>query len=511
MQGLYGLLRLGNTATVYRDLSVIRSLGPLQEKSSRVIVDGQLADLSVLSSLDACKHGLIVGSFIPLTFKNPRYPVIGAWLEKNSFFVNKAELAQSVITQLVTAATKEKLVTRLSRVQRSLFRISKNHPSGFLLIVVSPFIKLLFNDYFGQHPIYYRINGDTLYFALDKWALYTDSLKTAEAVRSLDPGFCILIQDTRRFLLPVPVYPLDPPRAQQNRTVTESARTLLELLESLSTKIPSQKVCPMLFSGGIDSSIIAAVLAKSHANVRLYTLQIEEYNSDVLAAQSVADHLGLEIYVSRVTIEQLRRNVQAVANLIPNPSPLHLSIALATFQGLLTIAKDGYNWAISGGGGPDELLAGYRRHETLLNSSRLKQLQTQLRGDLLQAIPANLARDEPVSRCSGVEMFYPYLVPSIVELFVSIPLAHKISVINGHVIRKRILRRAGELLGLPLHICLRRKKALQYSTGIYKVLKKLSSAMGYSRLDRWIFSLIPESHHPLKKKLCQKYPLNNMT
>ncbi|RLG03793.1 MAG: asparagine synthetase B, partial [Thaumarchaeota archaeon] len=76
-----------------------------------------------------------------------------------------------------------------------------------------------------------------------------------------------------------------------------------------------------------------------------------------------------------------------------------------------------------------------------------------------------------------------YLARSIYELAYSMSLEIKLRKVNGKIVRKWVLRKAAERLGVPVEIVQRSKKAAQYSSGIQKKLKKLLSRAG-DRLDR---------------------------
>jgi asparagine synthase (glutamine-hydrolysing) len=49
--------------------------------------------------------------------------------------------------------------------------------------------------------------------------------------------------------------------------------------------------------------------------------------------------------------------------------------------------------------------------------------------------------------------------------------------------RKIVLRQLGEKIGLPPFIVKRQKRAIQYATGVNKILKKLAKNNGLSQRD----------------------------
>ncbi|MEM4766134.1 MAG: asparagine synthase-related protein, partial [Nitrososphaerota archaeon] len=66
-----------------------------------------------------------------------------------------------------------------------------------------------------------------------------------------------------------------------------------------------------------------------------------------------------------------------------------------------------------------------------------------------------------------------YVAKSIYEVALSIDPSLKLRILDGRVIRKWILRKAAEILGIPMGILEKPKKAAQYSSGIQKRLGKI--------------------------------------
>jgi len=85
----------------------------------------------------------------------------------------------------------------------------------------------------------------------------------------------------------------------------------------------------------------------------------------------------------------------------------------------------------------------------------------------------NLERDELAVASAKSTLTTPYLTRKIYELSKSIELKMKLREVDGEIVRKWILRKAAEALGVPEKLRLRPKKAAQYGSGIFKIVKKL--------------------------------------
>ncbi|MBI5051345.1 hypothetical protein HZC08_01160 [Candidatus Micrarchaeota archaeon] len=69
----------------------------------------------------------------------------------------------------------------------------------------------------------------------------------------------------------------------------------------------------------------------------------------------------------------------------------------------------------------------------------------------------------------GIEARFPFYNKELAELVFSIPLSERIA---DRELKKGVLREAAKFLGVPETAVNRRKKAMQYGSGVHKVLLK---------------------------------------
>jgi asparagine synthase (glutamine-hydrolysing) len=91
----------------------------------------------------------------------------------------------------------------------------------------------------------------------------------------------------------------------------------------------------------------------------------------------------------------------------------------------------------------------------------------------------NFERDFKICNFHNVELRLPFANFQIARFAVNLPVTLKL-VLPDDGLRKLVLRRVAENLGLPKFIVERPKKAIQYATGVNKVLKKLANKEGLS-------------------------------
>src|SRR5260221_2770054 len=90
-----------------------------------------------------------------------------------------------------------------------------------------------------------------------------------------------------------------------------------KLRYALTEAIQDKPADALLFSGGVDSSTLAALDPKLPA----FTVVLEGQGKDLKNAQLVADHLKLHWYGIELSTEQATNNLKELVNLTENYDP----------------------------------------------------------------------------------------------------------------------------------------------------------------------------------------------
>jgi asparagine synthase (glutamine-hydrolysing) len=93
--------------------------------------------------------------------------------------------------------------------------------------------------------------------------------------------------------------------------------------------------------------------------------------------------------------------------------------------------------------------------------------------DVVGIHESNLERDVKICSFHDVELRVPFGSYQIAEFAMALPVELKIEK-RGDSLRKLVLRKAAENMGLPASVTAKPKKAVQYSTGINNALKKIA-------------------------------------
>ncbi|MFN3384130.1 MAG: asparagine synthase C-terminal domain-containing protein [Archaeoglobaceae archaeon] len=237
-------------------------------------------------------------------------------------------------------------------------------------------------------------------------------------------------------------------------TVEEAEEKILRALENHRFK----NAC-IAFSGGVDSAFLASIY-----DLPLVAVTASEEDRELLLEAS--KKVSRDIEILKVDEKEVLDILGKVSEIIEDQSLLQLSIAIPLHFVFEFARELGFSELVLGQGA-DELFGGYKRYEKLGK----EELEKRLTRDLEEIGNKNLVRDAKLSYASEIKLVLPYLSWDVIRVAMSLPVDLKVAELDGRRVRKYFLRRLAEKF-LPEEIAWREKKAIQYSTGIAKILKR---------------------------------------
>ncbi|MBI3910819.1 MAG: asparagine synthase B [Armatimonadetes bacterium] len=335
----------------------------------------------------------------------------------------------------------------------------------------------LARDPIGIKPLYYgfdRANGrgKALYFASELKALAHQDIEVCE----FPPGTCY---HTGKGLMRYYTVPELPPRRLPREVYLRELRRTLE--NAIAKRLMSDVPLGAFLSGGLDSSIIAA-LARQHME-ELHTFSVGiEGSQDIEAARRVARHIGSVhheyLFTAREVLAKLPEIVYHLESfdqdLVRSAIPCYFCSRLAAEHVKVILT----------GEGADELFAGYTYYKDIHDPQALHR---ELRRSVTALHNINLQRVDRMTMAHGIEGRVPFLDTAMIELAGIIPPELKLCEdARGRRVEKWVLRQACEDL-LPADIVWRDKQQFDEGSGTVDLLNRaLSAALDSFRTPAYI-------------------------
>jgi asparagine synthase (glutamine-hydrolysing) len=272
---------------------------------------------------------------------------------------------------------------------------------------------LMARDRFGEKPLFYAERDGELAFASEVTALLAGlpgdaalepaavdhffvhgysagSEALVRGIRQLEPGHLIVWRrgagaETRRYW--TPPSPTPGVAAPMPELVAETGR-LLDA--SVRSRMIADVPLGVFLSGGVDSTLIAALAARASATpIKTFTVVYDVGDvSEVDSSRRTARELGSDHYELVMTEAEVAARVPRVLASLDQPLA---DPSLVAFEALAAFAREHVTVAV-GGEGADELFGGYPRYRWLARAARVAEVVP----DRLAHAGANAAAAAPL-------------------------------------------------------------------------------------------------------------------
>jgi len=455
-------------------LLTIKHRGP---DFSGVYVDGEVAfgDLDHLVVPDGffgMGHNLlsIVGSDVAQPLIHEDLVLIC-----NGEIYNHQELRKTISYDFSTNSDSEVILGLINEYKQpslvdTIFLVLKDLQGDYAFAIFDGKDLVVVRDPLGVKPVYIGGDEEIFGFSSERKALWAVGI---EEVTTLPPGFMLHNQEMVQL-------PGDLQLGNKNfRNATWSlgnnySKDMLRrhlralIVESVKKRTRDLEKVGVLFSGGIDSSLLTQICVDLGVETELFSVGSED-SPDVKFAQMMADDMGLRLHIKLVDVDLVRECTPMVLNAIEEWNIMKLGVGMTAYLAAEMAHENGLRVMLSGQGA-DELFAGYHRYLGLYKEKG-EDAQEDLWKDVKNLYQVNLERDDAVTMAHSVEMRVPYLDLPIISMAMNIPMSYKIKDDNDRL-RKCILREVAAEVGVNSKVLMRPKKAAQYGSGIHKILVK---------------------------------------
>lgn len=383
----------------------------------------------------------------------------GHWVVANGEIYNHEEIRAEVPHDYRTESDSEAILATVltGGIEaiahlRGMFAFVLAHEDGSVLAARDPL---------GVKPLYWATVDGVTYLASELGAF---DASVRPHVEAFPPGYAWTPGDGlvrfRALHTPAP-------------ELTDRARTVRDVREALVDAVRRRMMgdvpVGVFLSGGLDSSLVAAIMAEvSTEPVHSFAAGTAD-SSDLAAARRVAEHLGLEhherVYDADDVVAALPRVVSQMESYEPSlvrsavPNYLVAELAASTVKVVLT------------GEGSDELFAGYDYVRAIDDHAALHD-------ELLRSVEGlhnlNLQRCDRVTMAHGLEARVPFLDRALVTLAQRMPITWRLP---GELGQEKALLREAFDGWLPHDLLWRPKEQFGDGSGTADVMREEARAL----------------------------------
>lgn len=233
------------------------------------------------------------------------------------------------------------------------------------------------------------------------------------------------------------------------------SETCYKLQSSLEAAVRTNLSEGILLSGGLDTSILAA-LASRYTTLQAFTVAFEGAQApDIKYARLVANRFNLKHFIKTFSKDELHAAIPTVVRTLKSFDPMEIRNSVTIYIGL-KVAKEGGIRTVMTGDGCDELFAGY----SFLFDFEKEQLDLEL-----QKLWAGMQFSSvKLAKALGIETKLPYLDPDLKSFAMKLDSRYKIRKEKGMKWGKWILRKAFQEI-LPEEIVWRVKTPIEQGSG----------------------------------------------
>lgn len=322
-----------------------------------------------------------------------------------------------------------------------------------------------FRDFLGIKPLWFGENADLVAFASEPQAL---SKVGIQMPNPLMPGH--LLELSANGARTKKIFTLEDFRKSVPRS--HSLQRLYRAFQgSVSVQCAGLERAAVLFSGGVDSSLLAKEVSKHVKGAILFAAGTEgcaDFESAELSANA------LKLPLRKITLDggEIQRLASRSMEILSRFDAMQIGLAVPELACAEEVARENGLKVVFSGQGSDEVFAGYASYANALRERGFVGVEEDTWSALSRMPLRNFYRDDAIISSMGLELRVPFMAREFLREAMAFPASEKI-LSPEDILRKHPVRAMARLSGLPDFICSRPKKAMQYGSGVQKTVTRL--------------------------------------
>ncbi len=269
-------------------------------------------------------------------------------------------------------------------------------------------------------------------------------------------------------------------------TNKERAKRVLKekIIDAVKKRTENLDNFGVLFSGGVDSSLIALICKQLNLNFTCYSIGLEN-SQDIEAAKKTADFYGFNLKYKILPLDEFEDIIKDTIKILNNGDIVWVSVGSVLYAAGKLALNDNIN-ILFGGLGSEEIFAGYQRHEEALKENNFEALHDECWNGLKNMWQRDLKRDFLIAKNLNLQLKTPYMDLDLIKYAMQINPMYKLDKQD----KKIILREVAKDIGLKEEFAFRPKKAAQYGSNFVKGIDKLTKKNNFNLKKEYLQSLI---------------------
>ena len=340
----------------------------------------------------------------------------------------------------------------------------------------------LIRDKIGVRQLYYGQDDHVFGFASEKKALWKIGL--SEDIQRVMPATAVCFSNNRKVktfqIMEIPSDIFVSEEEMKYKTMEDAVKAYkVALINAMKKRTQDLERIGIIFSGGIDSVIIALLAKQMSKEVICYTGGIRGSN-DIKYAKQISEILGFELKVNELDTQEVEDMLPDIITTIEETNVGQVEVAIPVYAAVKLAKSDGIRVMFSGQAA-DELFGGYSWYSKIVKTEGYESLQRYMLEDLSLLYKETLEREDKITMAHSIEMREPFLDKDVIETAMNTSI--KLKVFDGNdSLGKRVHRLLAVELGIPKDVAYRIKEAAQHGSGLHETLDSIARKKGFHQM-----------------------------
>ncbi len=185
------------------------------------------------------------------------------------------------------------------------------------------------------------------------------------------------------------------------------------LFESMRKRVGDFKKIGIVFSGGIDSVIVAFLAKQMVPEVVCYTSGIKDSN-DIVNSMKIAENLDLNLEVEQMSERDIENTIPKIINIIEDDNMGQVEVAIPIYGAVKLAHEQGIRVMLTGQGA-DELFGGYSWYSKIVKKHGYEKILEYMIEDLKLLYKETLEREDKITMSQSIELREPFLDTNLID------------------------------------------------------------------------------------------------